>query len=136
MCERDAIDFIALDHDQKQRFMRDAKALRAAAFRLLFERLQGSFSVAAKWAAAAVRKGWRSYATRLEYRAAVRELSGLDDRSLKDIGLHRSEIESVVYGADARREGKVAAFMFHKPPPKRSAGKPPASRYPIDRNAA
>ena len=136
MCKRDAIDFTALDDDQKQRFMREAKALRAAAMRILLERAGGSFSAAAQWAAAAIRKRWHSYARRLEYRAAVKELSGLDDRSLKDIGLHRSEIELVVYGAEARREGKVAAFLFHKPPPKRSAGKPPAFRHPIERNAA
>jgi uncharacterized protein YjiS (DUF1127 family) len=136
MCQRDAIDFTALDYGQKQRFMHEAKALRAAAMRILFERLGESFSAAAQWAAAAIRRGWSSYASRLEYRAAVRELSGLDDRSLKDIGLHRSEIESVVYGAEARQEGKVAAFLFHKPPPKRSAGKPPAFRHPIERKAA
>ena len=126
MYERDAIDFIALDDDQKRRIVREAKALRATAIRILFERLGGSFSRAAQGAAAAIRKGWHSYARRLEYRAAVRELGGLDDRSLKDIGLHRSEIKSVVYGAEARREGKVAA-LFHKPPARRSAGPPPAS---------
>jgi uncharacterized protein YjiS (DUF1127 family) len=136
MCERDTIDFTALDDDQKQRFMHEAKALRAASVRILLERLGGSFSVAAQWAAGAICKGWHSYARRLEYRTAIKELNGLDDRSLKDIGLHRSEIESVVYGAEARQEGKVAALLFHKPPPKRSAGKPPAFRHPIERNAA
>lgn len=46
----------------------------------------------------AVRSGWAGYWTRKAERATVLVLRSLDSRTLKDIGLHRSEIESVVYG--------------------------------------
>ena len=46
----------------------------------------------------AVRSAWAGYWTRKAERATVLILRSLDSRTLKDIGLHRSEIESVVYG--------------------------------------
>ena len=46
---------------------------------------------------------WHAYARRRERTAAVGELRALDDRSLRDIGINRSEIESVVYGRDTTR---------------------------------
>jgi uncharacterized protein YjiS (DUF1127 family) len=41
---------------------------------------------------------WARYWTRRAERATVAVLHALDDRTLKDIGLDRSEIESMVHG--------------------------------------
>lgn len=45
----------------------------------------------------AVKGAWSAYWTWKAERATVHILSSLDDRALKDIGMDRSEIESVVY---------------------------------------
>jgi uncharacterized protein YjiS (DUF1127 family) len=42
------------------------------------------------------RRAWSGYWTHRAERATVAVLGALDDRTLKDIGLERSEIESVV----------------------------------------
>ena len=45
----------------------------------------------------AVKRAWVGYWTHRAKRATVFALHALDDRTLKDIGMDRSEIESVVY---------------------------------------
>ena len=58
----------------------------------------------AKAVIAAAGKWWRAYNIRRAHIAAVRELHALDDRTLRDIGVSRSEIEwVVVHGRDAPR---------------------------------
>jgi uncharacterized protein YjiS (DUF1127 family) len=46
---------------------------------------------------------WDAYWTRRAQRSTVMILRSLDDHSLHDIGLDRSEIESVVYGRPGDR---------------------------------
>ena len=45
-----------------------------------------------------LKSGWDAYWKRRARRATVMMLRSLDDRSLHDIGVDRSEIESIVYG--------------------------------------
>jgi uncharacterized protein YjiS (DUF1127 family) len=56
----------------------------------------------AKAVIAAAGKWWRAHTIRRARIAAIRELHALDDRTLRDIGVSRAEIEwVVVYGRDA-----------------------------------
>lgn len=51
-----------------------------------------------------IEQAWKAYWTGRARRATVLLLKSLDTRTLKDIGIDRSEIESVVYGCpDDRR---------------------------------
>jgi uncharacterized protein YjiS (DUF1127 family) len=83
------------------RVAREAHAARAQSLRTSLRALFGFLrrpGVPARLVAAAAREWWTAYGTWLERRRAVRALGALDDRSLKDMGLHRSEIESAVLG--------------------------------------
>jgi uncharacterized protein YjiS (DUF1127 family) len=113
-----AFDFKSLTSEQWERtrhqIIRRAEAARAQVLRDLFTAVLYGLRSAARGAAALTSavtgaviatagKWWRAYALWRERRAAVRELHKLEDRVLKDIGVNRSEIESVVYGQDATR---------------------------------
>jgi hemoglobin-like flavoprotein/uncharacterized protein YjiS (DUF1127 family) len=113
---------------RRWQIIRDARAARAELFRDLFRQILRPFRTAAAGGrdlarTLAVRAGptlrrWaRDYATWRTRRQAVAELAGLDDRALKDFGINRSEIESVVYGRHMEpvTEGKLAARLFHMP---------------------
>ena len=50
-----------------------------------------------------LRRWWETYWARRAQRASVHLLSSLDDRTLQDIGVNRSEIESVVYAKSGER---------------------------------
>ena len=122
----------------KRSTVRLAREHRAQMLRSLFVAILTSVRRVGLRAAAAARRRWRSYVTWRERRRAVKELGLLDDRSLKDIGLHRSEIEAVVGGPDTSRltERKVAAVLVHKPCAKRSVAANGAPKQLIERTAA
>lgn len=84
-------------------------------------------------AAAAVRYLVDRYRAWLQRQAAVTELQNLDDRSLRDIGVGRSEIQSVVAGWDATRIPRGADYHKRRVLP-RSAAKP--ARPAITKQAA
>lgn len=50
-----------------------------------------------------IKQWWRSAWERRAQRITLELLQSLDDRTLQDIGLHRSEAGSVVYGAPKDR---------------------------------
>lgn len=113
---------------------RRAHAERAQALRGVFAEIRALGSRAA----GAARRRWRAYATWRARRQAIKELGVLDDRMLKDMGLHRSEIESAVGGFDPSRlsEGKGAPILVHKPCAKQSIVTKAAPKQFIERTAA
>ena len=147
MRESDEFHFLRFEHRPltpeqwellKQHMIRSAQRDRMQALRRMFGGIAASLQAiaAAAWGLAC--KWWSSYACWRERRAAVRQLGGLDDRTLKDLGVHRSEIESLIYGQGSERvnEGNIAAALFHKPYTRPSAGPKPAPKQLIDRSAA
>ena len=129
-----AFVFNELTHDQwerrRQRIIRRAEAARARALRGLVSAVLRGLGTAAGAVAATAGKWWRAYALRRERNAAVRELHGLDDRTLKDIGINRSEIEWVVDGEDATRlrDATITANRSRRRDPTPTAGAGTASR--------
>jgi len=64
----------------------------------------GSLAGTVHQATARIERLWATYWSGRAQRATVLMLQSLDGRTLKDIGIDRSEIESVVYGRpDDRR---------------------------------
>ena len=114
---RDWIDYRSLTPDQRQgprqNLIRRGQAARAQALHDLGGAGMGTLPAAAGGGAAIIRalakavvaaagKWWRAQTIRRARIAAIRELHALDDRTLRDIGVSRSEIEwVVVYGRDA-----------------------------------
>jgi uncharacterized protein YjiS (DUF1127 family) len=95
-----------------QRVAREAHAARAQSLRTSLRALFGFLrrpGVPARLVAAAAWEWWTAYGTWLERRRAVRALGALDDRSLKDMGMHRSEIESAVLGQSSAPPPRSAA---------------------------
>jgi uncharacterized protein YjiS (DUF1127 family) len=89
-------------------------------------------------AAGAASRRWRGYTTWRERRRAVMELRGLDDRALKDLGLHRSGIEAAVYGLDSSlaAESSIAAAPRHAPQVRRTGTRKAEAQPLMVKNAA
>lgn len=130
--EPGTIDYRKLSPEQwehfKRRVIRNARHAQARALRGLFAEISsflrdaaaggwGIIPVSGNWLAAGAGKGWSAYAAWRERRRAVRELSALDDRTLKDIGINRSEIDSVIYGGGSAptSERTIAPVACHRP---------------------
>jgi uncharacterized protein YjiS (DUF1127 family) len=141
-----AFVFNELTHEQwerrKQQIIRRAEVARAQALRGLVGAVLRGLRTAAWAVAATAGKWWRAYALRRERNAAVRELRALDDRTLKDIGINRSEIEWVVGGQDDTRlrDASIAANRSRRRDPAAGTGTAlraqPAARQLIKKHAA
>jgi uncharacterized protein YjiS (DUF1127 family) len=110
----DIIDYRDLTPDEwqreRQQILTRAQAARAGALREFGGALLHPWQTALAGVAVIVLHPWqavlavvRAYARWRERRQAVRELHSLDDRSLRDIGVSRSEIEWVVWSQQAAR---------------------------------
>jgi uncharacterized protein YjiS (DUF1127 family) len=121
---------------RKQQIIRRAEAARARALRRLVSAVLRGLGTAAGAVAATAGKWWRAYALRRERNAAVRELRALDDRTLKDIGINRCEIDWVVDGRDDTRlkDATIAANRSRRRDPAAGTGmtsKPQPSGKPL-----
>jgi uncharacterized protein YjiS (DUF1127 family) len=137
-CE-DVIDYKGLTADEwgraRQRILSRAQAARARALRELGGALlhpwQAALAGVTAVAAAALAmagKAWGAYARWRERRVAVQELHALDDRTLRDIGISRSEIDWVVWSQEAARlraATKAASRRQHWPAADRSTSAKP-----------
>ena len=98
----------------KRRATHNAQAARTQTLRGLFGIVPLALRAArapGRALGAAAGRWWTRYVCWRERRAAVRELAALDDRTLKDLGLHRSEIETVILGREVPpRLGRITVL--------------------------
>ena len=154
MCAKpeDIIDYRDLTPDEwqreRQQILTRAQAARAGALRefggaLLhpWQTALAGVAVIASAALAMAGNAWGAYARWRERRVAVQELHALDDRTLRDIGISRSEIDWVVWSQEATRlraATKAASRRQHWTVPDRSTAAKPqqAGKGLSDKRAA
>jgi uncharacterized protein YjiS (DUF1127 family) len=64
-------------------------------------------------AVARIREMWTAYRREVKIRRAITDLSELDDRTLRDIGLHRGAIVGAVRGELPERSASEAIAYTH-----------------------
>src|SRR5919198_1167223 len=133
MCAGNEIvfDFKSLPPEQwgraRRQIIAEAEAARAQALRDLFAAVRYGLWTVARGAAALTRlvakaviaaagKWRRAYVLWRERKDAARELHALDDRTLKDIGVSRSEIDWGVRGPHATRLRDATIAAKHRRP--------------------
>jgi uncharacterized protein YjiS (DUF1127 family) len=93
-------------NDELDKLLRDHRMLsaeqRAEMIRRVIERARA-------YRTEAIKGLFRRFADWIRRRAAVARLQALDDRTLKDIGLYRSDIETAVRGPEQPPEQRKAA---------------------------
>jgi uncharacterized protein YjiS (DUF1127 family) len=155
MCASDDrnLDYRNLTPEQweqaKRRIMRCAQAARTralrelpgAGLRAMRAAVGGGYDLVRALAAvltARAQRWWAGYVARRARRAAVRELAALDDRTLKDIGITRSEIASVVFGREVPCPSAkdIAPARCRKPGARAGTGIDRSPRPLIEKNAA
>jgi len=137
----------------RQRLLRRAQAARGEVLRDIaygvartlgtaLRELGSLLSALAKHAVEAGRHWWNVWKLRRQRRAAIRELQALDDHMLRDMGLGRSEIESVVGDVERLMMREFAPVRpFLRPARSGAAGKcrqgaRPVTRRPQGKSAA
>ena len=112
--------------EHRARLVRNLGSAALASLRSAARGGESIIRVVGHRAAAAVRAGWSAYADWREGRAAVKELAALDDRTLRDLGLTRSEIEYVVRRDVARSPKRQAPARQFTAPAGPAANRRPA----------
>jgi len=147
MCDNDELYFLRFEHrpltpDQWQRLERyalwRAQVERGKTLRRAFAGIAAAGRAVGRAARRLVGGSLSAYVNWRVRRAAVSEISGLDDRVLKDIGVHRSEIESLVYDRDARpaADERIATPLLPTPSIRPLARPAPRPAQQIERDAA
>jgi uncharacterized protein YjiS (DUF1127 family) len=95
-----SVDFRTLTPHQKETYrylaIRRAEAARRQVLRDALSQLSSGLRAVAATCAGMARDGWTAYRTWRLRRIAEAELRGFDDRMLRDLGISRSEISSLV----------------------------------------
>lgn len=120
-------DFSTVDSSQfsphdwtifKQQVITQAHQARSELLKTLMLQLAGAVAQGTRFAAHRIAQAWirwrANVATRRTDRDAIARLKSLDDCALKDIGIQRTEIESIVHAHDdddtrKRRTDRLAA---------------------------
>ena len=102
----DDIDILAFDYRSLTSLEKDAfrKLVVRRAEAARGELIRNAFRALWSGLRTLVASGWTAYQTRRQQRIAAAELNGLDDLTLRDLGISRSEIGAIVRNPAWRHE--------------------------------